>query len=64
MEENVRILSQIELARCTRGELHTMLHAIAAELPHLADGSADLRAAHANLEAIRRMLARPELRPR
>ena len=60
----MRILSQIELARCTRGELHTMLHAIASALPYLAEGSVELSAAHANLVAIRKALARPDFRPR
>lgn len=60
----MRILSQAELARCTRGELQALLHTTASELPHLAEGSSALRAAHANLEAIRRALTRPEFRPR
>jgi hypothetical protein len=34
-----------------------MLRRIAAELPHVAEGSAELRAAHANLQSIRRALA-------
>jgi hypothetical protein len=62
MEEDMRVMSQIELARCTKDELYA-LNAIVSELPHLAEGSADLRAAHANLQAIRRMIARPEFRP-
>jgi hypothetical protein len=60
----MRVMSQTELARCTRGELNAILRIIASELPRLAENSAELRAAHANLQAIRRLLARPEFRPR
>jgi hypothetical protein len=64
MEEEMRVMSQTELARCTRGELNTLLRAIASELPRLAENSAELRAAHANLQSIRRLLARPDFQPR
>jgi hypothetical protein len=64
MEEKMRVLSQTELARCTRGELHTLLRRLAGELPDLPEGSPELRNAHANLQSIRRMLARPVRRPR
>ena len=60
----MRIMSQTELARCTRGELHMPLRVIAAELPRLAENSAELQAAHTNLQNIRRLVARPEFRPR
>jgi hypothetical protein len=53
----MRILSQTELSRCTRGELSTLLNTIAAQLPQLPAGSAELRTAHANLQAIRQALA-------
>lgn len=64
MEETMRVMSQTELARCTKAELHMLLRTIASELPRLAENSAELRAAHANLQTIRRLLARPEFRPR
>lgn len=64
MEENMRVLTQCELARCTRPELAALLRRIAAELPSLKEGSADLRNAHINLQNIRRALARPDFRPR
>jgi hypothetical protein len=48
----------------TRAELTVMLRRIAGELPILPEGSAELRAAHTNLQNIRRTLARPEFRPR
>jgi hypothetical protein len=64
MEENMRVLSQAELARCTKSELHTLLRVIASELPHLAENSQELRVAHFNLQNIRRALARPDFRPR
>lgn len=60
----MRVLSRLELARCTRAELQTMLYAIAAQLPFLADGSTELRGAHTNLQAIRNALARPTFGPR
>jgi hypothetical protein len=53
----MRILSQTELSRCTRGELSILLNSIASQLPVLPAGSADLRTAHANLQNIRRALA-------
>jgi hypothetical protein len=60
MEEEMRVMSQAELARCTRDELNALLRQIAAELPHLAEGSSALRNAHINLQNIRRALARPQ----
>jgi hypothetical protein len=63
-EEDMRMMSQIELARCTKSELHALLNIIVSELPRLAEGSAELRAAHANLQLIRRLIARPEFRLR
>jgi hypothetical protein len=42
----MRVLSQAELARCTKGELHALLRVIASELPHLAEKSQELRVAH------------------
>jgi hypothetical protein len=58
----MRVISQLELARCTKGELYALLNMIVSELP-LREGSSELRAAHANLHAIRRMIARPAFRP-
>jgi hypothetical protein len=63
MEENMRVMSQIELAR-SKGELYALARAIVSELPRFAEGSPELRAAHANLQLIRRLIARPEFRPR
>jgi len=60
MEETMRVLSQGELSHCTRTELIALLRQIAAELPHLAEGSSELRNAHVNLQNIRRALARPQ----
>jgi hypothetical protein len=59
----MRVLSQYELAQCTRAELSVLLNQIAGELPHLPEGSASLRNAHVNLQNIRRALARPDFRP-
>lgn len=55
----MRVLSQSELARCTRSDLSTLLHRIASELPTLPEGSQEHRIAHANLQNIRRALAQP-----
>ena len=41
----------------TRPELNAMLRGIASRLPDLKEGSPELRAAHINLQAIRRALA-------
>lgn len=60
----MRVLSQAELARLTKRELHILLHAIASELPQLPEYSPELRTAHYNLQNIRRALAGPEFRPR
>lgn len=60
----MRVLSQGELSRFTKGELSVLLYRIAAELPGLREGSIELRNAHANLQNIRRALAQPDLRPR
>lgn len=60
----MRILSQGEIARCTRTELAALLRRIAAELPNLPEGSPELRAAHANLVNIRFALGRPRPGPR
>jgi hypothetical protein len=39
MEEDMRVMSQLELARCTKSELYALLNAIVSELPRLAEGS-------------------------
>ena len=54
MEEDMRVMSQAEISRCTRGELHALLRVIAGELPRLAENSAELRAAHAALAEMER----------
>ncbi|MDE5461541.1 MULTISPECIES: hypothetical protein [unclassified Bradyrhizobium] len=59
----MRVLTQGELMRATRTELSALLRRIAGELPNLPEGSAELRAARANLQNIRRALARPDFRP-
>lgn len=64
MEENMRVLTQSELSRFTKAELFALLRRIASDLPSLKEGSADLHAAHTNLQNIRRALARPDPRPR
>lgn len=60
----MRLISQAELSRLSRAELHALLRRIGAELPALPEGSHDLRIAHYNLFNIRLMLARPDFRPR
>ena len=60
----MRVLTQTELARCTKAELHALLRKIAAMLPELPENSQALRNAHANLQNIRRALARPAPGPR
>lgn len=60
----MRILSQTELSRCTRGELSILLNTVAAQLPQLPANSPELRTAHANLQNIRRALAAPAPGPR
>lgn len=62
-EKTMRVISQSELLRATRGELHAMLRRIAADLPASPEGSHELRIAHVNLHNIRAALARPEFRP-
>jgi hypothetical protein len=59
----MRALTQYELLRLTRLELHALLGRIAAELPDYPEGSHELRIAHLNLRTIRQALARPEFRP-
>jgi transketolase len=61
--KTMRVLTQGELMRATRTELNVLLRRIASELPNLPEGSAELRAAHSNLQNIRRALARPDFRP-
>jgi hypothetical protein len=56
----MRLISQSELLRATRLELHAMLRRIAADLPSLPEGSHELRIAHYNLHNIRVALARPD----
>ena len=53
------VISQTELMRLTRTELMVLLRKIAGKLAGLPAGSAELRIAHANLQNIRRALARP-----
>jgi len=60
----MRVISQSELLRLTRTELMALLRKIACELPNFAEGSVELRNAHANLLNIRRALARPGFGPR
>jgi hypothetical protein len=59
----MRVISQNELARLSRTELHALLRRIAAELPDYPEGSHELRVAHLNLHSIRQALAGPEYRP-
>jgi hypothetical protein len=56
----MRVISQSELLRATKLELQVLLR----ELPHLAEGSHELRIAHYNLHNTRLAIAKPELRPR
>ena len=59
----MRVLTQTELSRCTKAELHALLRKIAAMLPELPENSQELRNAHASLQNIRRVLARPSPGP-
>jgi hypothetical protein len=61
--KKMRILSLAELSRLSKPELLVLLRTIAAQLPHLREGSPELRAAHQNLLAIRTALARPACKP-
>jgi len=63
-ETTMRVISQSEILRATRTELHAMLRRIAEALPALPEGSHELRIAHVNLHNIRAALARPTLGPR
>ena len=60
----MRVLSQAELARCSKAELPIRQRKIVCELPVLPEGSHELRIAHANLDSIRKAMARPDFRPR
>ena len=53
----MRALTQTELKRLSKPELMVLQQQIAATLPHLPEGSHDLRIAHANLAVIRTALA-------
>jgi hypothetical protein len=53
----MRVLTQTELSRCTKAELHALLRKIALTLPELPENSRELNDAHANLQLIRRALA-------
>lgn len=55
----MRVLTPGELSRMTRTELMALLRCIASNLPHMCEGSYELRDAHANLQNIRRALVRP-----
>jgi hypothetical protein len=57
----MRVLSQSELNRCTKGELQALMCEIVRELPRLPEDSPKLRAAHFNLQNIRRAIARAPL---
>jgi hypothetical protein len=63
MEEKMRVLSLTELSRMSKAELAILLRTIVCELPRLREGSQELRDAHANLQNIRRAMARPDFRP-
>jgi hypothetical protein len=58
----MRPLSTAELSRYTWVQLVTLLKVIEKELPHLADDSADHRAALINTYTIRRVLAQQRFR--
>jgi hypothetical protein len=60
----MRVLSQTELNRLSRTELMVLLRRIAGELLGLPAGSAELQIAHANLQNIRKALARLAPGPR
>ena len=58
----MRPLTTSELTRYTWVQLVTLLKVIEKELPHLAEDSADRRAALINLYTIRRVLAQSRFR--
>lgn len=60
-EDKMRVLTQTELSRCTRGELSALLNSIVQTLPVLPEGSCELQTAHKNLQNIRRSLGKPTL---
>lgn len=60
----MRVLTQSELSRMSRAELAVLLRNIVCELPRLREGSQELHDAHANLQNIRRAMARTDFRPR
>jgi len=57
----MRVLTQLELKRTTRGHLGELLRQIMNELPDLPDGSIERDAALTNLHNITRILAGREL---
>jgi hypothetical protein len=61
MEETMRVLTQLELKRMTRGQLGELLRQIMNELPDLAEGSVERDDALTNLRNITRILAGREL---
>lgn len=61
----MRVLSQSELSRMSKGELSALLNRIACELPELKAGSPELNNAHINLQNIRRAVTpKPGFGPR
>lgn len=64
MEEQMRVISQAELARLSRTELQVLRRQIVEQLPMLPAGSHELRIAHANLTTIRKALAMMLPQPR
>ena len=60
----MRVLSQNELNRMSRGELSVLMRRIVCELPLLREGSIELRNAHANLHNIRCAMSQPRPGPR
>ena len=59
----MRILTTAELSRCNRAELGVMFSRISKAIPAMPIDSEEWRIALANLQNIRRMLARPVFRP-
>jgi hypothetical protein len=63
MEERMRLLTYIELTRCTKAELWNLLREMLASLPGLPEGSAARANATLNIHHIRMFLARRDYTP-
>ena len=63
MEENMRLLTYLELARCTKPQLWDLYCQVLRALPGLPQGSPERASATLNIQHIRLFLARREYTP-